>query len=139
MTAPISAPASHKPRWRLAVALVAVLFGAATLKSGGSVLFIDGPDRTAAGDYVPFVLWFNFLAGFAYVLTGVGAYLWKTWAAKLAMAIAGLTVLVFAALGVHIFMDGAFEMRTVYAMSLRSFVWLAFATLLLRANSRIAV
>ena len=122
-----------RPRWRIPVAIVALLFGAATIKSGGSVLFIDGPDRAAAGDYVPFVLWFNFFAGFFYIAAAIGTFMWKSCVSKLAIAIAALTVLVFAALGVHILMGGAFEMRTVYAMTLRSFVWVTFAFLLLRA------
>ena len=46
--------------------ILAFVFGLLTLKSGGSVLFIDGDARQAAGHYVPFVLWFNFFAGFNY-------------------------------------------------------------------------
>jgi hypothetical protein len=38
-----------------------------------------------------------------------------------------LTVLVFAAFGVHIFRGGAYELRTVMAMTLRSLTWLAIA------------
>ena len=38
------------------ISAVAILFGLLTLKSGGMVLFVDGPDRVAAGNYVPFVL-----------------------------------------------------------------------------------
>ena len=127
-------PPIPRPRWRIPVAIVALLFGAATIKSGGSVLFIDGPDRVAAGDYVPFVLWFNFFAGFFYIAAAIGIFMWKSCVAKLAALIAALTVLVFAALGAHILMDGAFEMRTVYAMTLRSFVWVTFAFLLMRAT-----
>jgi hypothetical protein len=37
------------------------------------------------------------------------------------------TALIFAAFGVHIFMDGAFEMRTVGAMVLRLGLWIAIA------------
>jgi hypothetical protein len=44
------------------VAFIAMLFGILTVKSGGSVLFIDGIAREEAGNYVPFVLWFNFFA-----------------------------------------------------------------------------
>ena len=61
------------------ISAVAVVFGLLTIKSGGSVLFIDGVDRQAAGNYVPFVLWFNFLAGFFYIVAGVGLWLQKLW------------------------------------------------------------
>ncbi len=40
--------------------VIAVVFGLLTIKSGGSVLFVDGIAREDAGNYVPFVLWFNF-------------------------------------------------------------------------------
>lgn len=105
------------------IALVAVLFGLMTIKSGGQVLFGDETYRIAAGDYVPFVLWFNFLAGFIYLAAGLGVALHKPWAVWLSLLIAASTLLVFAAFGVHIFTDGAYETRTVAAMTLRSTVW----------------
>ena len=40
-----------------------------------------GAARQAAGHYVPFVLWFNFLAGFAYIVAGVGLWMRRRWAA----------------------------------------------------------
>jgi hypothetical protein len=56
----VSKPAGRTLRL---AAVVAVLFGAATVTSGGNVLF--GSGAAAAGSYVPFVVGFNFLAGFA--------------------------------------------------------------------------
>ena len=47
------------------VSSIAIVFGLLTLKAGGSVLFIDGTAREEAGNYVPFVVWFNFSAGFS--------------------------------------------------------------------------
>ena len=110
------------------VTIVALVFGMLTIKSGGSVLFIDGPDRQAAGNYVPFVLWFNFLAGFAYLLAGVGLFMQKSWAPLLSILIAVATIIVFALFGLHILNDGAHETRTVLAMSLRTIVWISIAT-----------
>jgi hypothetical protein len=49
-------------------------FGPMTLKEGGSVLFIHGAARSTAGAYVSFVRWFNFLAGFACAVAGVGLW-----------------------------------------------------------------
>ena len=105
------------------IAVIAVVFGLLTLKSGGSVLFIDGIAREDAGHYVPFVLWFNFLAGFAYLLAGAGLFMRKRWAAWLSIVIAGTTILVFALLGLHILNEGMYEVRTVVAMSVRTVVW----------------
>ncbi len=116
-----------RPRWAIALAVFACLFGLLTVKSGGEVLFVDGPERAAAGDYVPFVLWFNFLAGFAYIAGAVGLIKWRSWVVPLAFSIAALSVVVFMALGIHIAMDGAYEIRTVGAMTLRCLVCSAIA------------
>jgi hypothetical protein len=109
---------------------VAVLFGIATVASGGNVLF--GSGAQSAGHYVPFIVWFNFLAGFAYVAAGAGLWRGRPWAAALAVSLAGATAVAFAALGWHIGQGGAYEMRTLYAMTLRLGVWLAIAFLALR-------
>lgn len=118
-------PAGSRSRLVLRIAaVIAVLFGIATVASGGSVLFAEG-----AGNYVPFIVWFNFLAGFFYVVTGVGLWLRAAWAPWLALALALLTGLAFAALGWHIGTGGAYEARTVAAMTLRLVVWSAIAAL----------
>jgi len=108
-------------------AIVAILFGTLTIFSGSQVLFGGAEARAAAGNIVPFVLWFNFFAGFAYILAGIGLFGRNRWAVWLAGSIAVATLLVFAALGMHIAQDGAYEMRTVAAMTLRSVVWVALA------------
>ena len=106
---------------------VAVVFGLLTIKSGGSVLFIGGEYRQQAGNYVPFVLWFNFLAGFLYVVAGVGIWKRQRWAAWLAIIIFTASVLVFVLLGLHVGSGGSYEMRTVIAMTVRCSVWALIA------------
>lgn len=109
------------------ISLVAIAFGLLTIKEGGAVLFVDGAGRAAAGHYVPFVLWFNFIAGFAYVVAGIGLWMRKRWAMWLAIGIAAATALTFAAFGVHVFAGGAWEKRTLIAMSARTLVWASIA------------
>lgn len=104
-------------------AVFAMAFGLLTVVSGGAALFGGGPAREAVGAAVGFVLWFNFLAGFLYVVGGLGLWLRQRWAAVLAAALAGATALVFLAFGVHVAQGGAFEARTVGAMSLRTVAW----------------
>jgi hypothetical protein len=111
------------------LALIAIAFGAVTVVVGGRILFGGVEATAAAGNVVPFVLWFNFVAGFAYVVAGIGLILRKRWAAHLSVVIAVATVTVFIALGIHILMGLAFEMRTVGAMTIRSIVWVAIAVL----------
>lgn len=111
-------------RWDILIAAVIVtLFGLLTVLSGGRALFGGLEARAAVGDAVPFVLWFNFLAGFAYVAAGVGLALRKNWAVGLSISILAATILVMIAFGGHVLLGGAYEMRTVWAMSLRTVVW----------------
>jgi len=122
------AGSGSKPKLALRLAAgVAVLFGAATVVSGGNVLF--GSGAAAAGNYVPFVVWFNFVAGFFYIAAGIGLWRRRRWAAWLALALAVLTGLALAAFGWHVATGGAFEVRTVAAMTLRTLVWTAIAAL----------
>ncbi|MDI1281507.1 hypothetical protein [Brevundimonas sp.] len=106
-----------------ALALLAVAFGALTLKEGGGVLFGPGATRAAAGDYVPFVLWSNFLLGFAYVGAGLGLWLRQSWGLRLAALILAITLATFVAFAVHVALGGDHETRTLVAMSLRTLVW----------------
>ncbi len=115
--------------WLRLAAVVAVVFGLLTVKEGGMTLSGDEAAVTAAGNYVPFVLWFNFLAGFAYVIAGAGLWMQQRWAAWLAVAIAAATALTFAAFGAHVYSGGAYAQRTVIAMSLRMLVWVAIAAI----------
>ncbi|MBI3704363.1 MAG: hypothetical protein HY244_11100 [Rhizobiales bacterium] len=122
-----------RPRWVIGAAFIAVIFGIVTVFVGGKTLFGGAEERAAAGNIVPFVLWFNFIAGFAYVIAGFGLFFRKRWAALLSVAIAVATAAVFIAFAVHVVLGGAFEQRTVGAMIIRSVVWIAIAVLSCRA------
>lgn len=122
--------AQTKPKSLIIMAVIAFIFGVATLYSGGEVIFLDGAGRARAGDYIGFIVWFNFIAGFAYIAASYGIYGNKKWAKYLALLIFGFTLIVFLAFGIHIFGGGAYELRTVGAMILRSLVWLVFAFIL---------
>lgn len=109
------------------VGVVATAFGILTIFSGGTALFGGLEARAAAGNAVPFVLWFNFLAGFAYVVAGIAILVRKPIAFPLSVAIFGATLLVFGALLVYVLMGGAYEQRTLIAMVFRTAVWLAIS------------
>lgn len=64
-------------------AMIAVVFGTLTVISGGRALF-GGADM---GAVVPFVLRFNFVAGFAYVIAGYGLWREASWARLAAIVI----------------------------------------------------
>jgi hypothetical protein len=123
---------SARPVWLRPLAALLVLFGLLTLKEGGGVLIGDPAARAAAGAYVPFVVWFNTLSALAYVAAGVALWRGKRWAGAAALAIAAAIVVVYAAFAVHVAAGGAYEMRTVWAMALRSAVWIGTAALVCR-------
>lgn len=125
---------SSKDWPRRIAAGVAVAFGVLTVLSGGYVLFGGVAGRLAAGDAVPFVVWFNFLSGFIYILAGAGIAMGRHWATRMAIALAVAIAAVFALFGLHVVQGGAFEIRTVGAMTLRLVVWVAISAVALRSS-----
>lgn len=121
-------PRPTRPTTPRSMAVAAMLFGVLTLLSGGRALF-GGVDM---GHVVPFVLWFNFLAGFAYVAAGWGLWRGLGWAVPLSAVIAAATALIFLAFLVHVGRGGAYEPRTMAALALRTGFWTVVSLLLYR-------
>ena len=117
------------------MAVAAILFGVMTALTGGRALFGSLESRADFGNTVPFVLWFNFLAGFVYIITGVGLLLHKRWALHTSLFVAVSTILVFVAFGVHVISGGAYERRTIGALMIRSLFWIAVTIVSIRARS----
>jgi hypothetical protein len=113
-------------------AIIGGLFGIATLFSAGSVLFGPEAARVAAGDFVPFVVWFNLVAGFAYITAALGIWQGRPWAGWLAAGIAGATAIIAIGFAWVTFQGAAFEMRTVGALALRVALWTIIAAIVLR-------
>ena len=118
------------------LAMVAMVFGALTVFSGGRALFGGAVARAAVGNAVDFVLWFNFLAGFLYLLAGWGLLRRQAWARHLASFLALSTAAVAAAFGVHVIGGGAFEPRTVGALMLRLGFWVVVAWVAHRTHDK---
>lgn len=106
-----------------AMAIFVILFGLLTIMSGGAALF-NAKAQALAGDVIGFVLWFNFLAGFAYVIAGAGLLATQRWAFWLSITIAAATLVVFAVFALQVWSGRSFEMRTVGAMGFRTLVWI---------------
>jgi hypothetical protein len=129
----MSGTANTRPaptRWTRGAAILALIFGVMTIVSGGSVLFGGEAVRAQAGNVVQIVVWFNFMAGFAYVLAGVGIWTQKTWAFTVSIAIALATLAVAAIFAWMVMAGAAFEMRTVGALILRLSVWAGISALI---------
>jgi len=103
------------------------VFGLLTLKEGGSVIFDIGSARQAAGNFVPFVVRFNFLSGFFYIAAGIGLWLQKRWAVTLSIALVISISITYIVFGINVLNGGPYEMRTVYAMALRTFLWIVIS------------
>jgi hypothetical protein len=118
------------------VAIAAIVFGVVTVLTGGRALFGSVESRADFGNAVPFVLWFNFLAGFVYIVAGTGLLLCRRWAVYTSLFVAVSTILVFVAFGVHVLGGGAFERRTIGALTIRSLFWIAVTIFSIRAMNR---
>jgi hypothetical protein len=118
------------------MATAAIVFGVVTVLTGGRALFGSLESRADFGNAVPFVLWFNFLAGFVYIVAGTGLLLCRRWAVYTSLFVAVSTILVFVVFGVHVIGGGAFERRTIGALTIRSLFWIAVTIVSIRAMKR---
>ena len=118
------------------MAIGAIVFGVVTVLTGGRALFGSLESRADFGNAVPFVLRFNFLAGFVYIVAGAGLLLRRRWAVYTSLFVAVSTILVFVAFGVHVIGGGTFERRTIGAMTIRSLFWIVVTIVSIRAMKR---
>ena len=96
-----------------------VLFGGVTLFMSSSVLFDWFGIRAKEGNYVPGIVWANFVCGILYLIAAYGILKNQTWA-KFPLIIS-MIILVFAYIGlfIHINNDGLYETKTIGAMAFR--------------------
>ena len=113
-------------------AAIGLVFGVMTVISGGAVIFGGSGVKEMAGNYLPFVVWFNFIAGFAYVAAGAGLFVGRGWSAPLSLAIAIVTGVVFLVFLAFVASGTPYEMRTVVALIFRGGLWGAIAYLAFR-------
>jgi hypothetical protein len=108
------------------VATILAAFGLLTLFLSGSVLFDLFEIRAKEGNYVPLVVWANFIASFLYLVTAYGFFKQKKWTTML-LGIS-LVVLILGSTGlfIHINAGGIYEEKTPKAMAFRTIVTLLF-------------
>ena len=129
-------PMNSTKRWLKALSVLAMVFGALTVFSGGRALFGGTEAQAAVGQAVGFVLWFNFLAGFGYVVTGLALWRGWRWGAIGAVLLAVSTAVIAVVFAWHVGQGGAFEPRTVGALGLRLGFWLWVAWWANRRSAR---
>ncbi len=108
------------------IAFVFLVFGVMTIMSGGRALFTEVGVSTR-GNIVPLVLWFNFIAGFFYIIAGISTFKLKACVKKLSVLLAILNILVWLYLVNHIYQGGLYENKTLVAMTFRTVFWISFA------------
>src|SRR5690349_14377997 len=96
-----------------AAAIVLALFGMVTIFVGGSVIFDLFGLREKEGNFVPFVVWANFICGFIYIATAYN--FWNAKRGSLTLIVSAFVILVFTfgALMLHIKSGGLYEAKTI--------------------------
>lgn len=103
-----------------------ILFGLVTLFVSSSVLFDWFGIRQKEGNYVPFIVWANWLCGILYLISAFGIIKNKFWS-KFPLIISILIlILAYIELFIYIKSGGIYETKTVVAMAFRILITAIF-------------
>jgi len=109
--------------------VIAVVFGTMTVISGSVVLFPNDVIQKSAGNYVEFVVWFNLLSGFMYIITGFGLWKCKKWSVMISVIITLAIVIISLVFSIYVVQGAIYELRTFYALTFRMLLWLAISVI----------
>lgn len=101
------------------IAAIVVVFGLLTLFLSGSVIFDLFGIREKEGNYVPLVVWSNFISSILYLVAAYGLFKMKKWSVWLLVVSVFILVAAFIGLKIHINDGGLYEAKTVNAMLFR--------------------
>lgn len=101
------------------IAIVLAGFGLLTLFLSASVIFDLFGIRAKEGNYVPLVVWANFISSILYLVAAYGLLKMKKWPVWLLVISAVILVAAFIGLKIHISEGGLYEAKTVNAMIFR--------------------
>ena len=101
------------------IAAIVVVFGLLTLFLSGSVIFDLFGIREKEGNYVPLVVWSNFISSILYLVAAYGLFKMKKWSVWLLVVSVFILVAAFIGLKMHINDGGLYEAKTVNAMLFR--------------------
>jgi len=105
------------------LSITVVVLGIITFLIGFEHLFIQGTYLKLINNYLHFVVWFNFLSGIVYLITGYGIWHIKPWAVYLTLLIVVFSLIVLVALSVHMFIDDQFRGWQIIEMSIKILIW----------------
>lgn len=120
-------------------AIVLLLFALLTLFLSGSVIFNLFGIRAKEGNYVPLVVWANFISSILYLVAAYGLLKMKKWPVWLLVISAVILVAAFIGLKIHISEGGLYEAKTINAMIFRMglTILLAVASYFLLNNNQL--
>lgn len=113
--------------FRYLIAIVLIAFASATLFMSSSVIFDWFGIREKEGDYVPFIVWTNFIAGFLYLAAAYGLLKAEKWAFWILIGTTLFLAIALVVLALYINSGGAFELKNVGAMGFRIVLTIAFS------------
>lgn len=122
------------------IAVVLILFALLTLFLSASVIFDLFGIRAKEGNYVPLVVWANFISSILYLAAAYGLFKIKKWPVGLLALSTVVLVAAFIGLKIHISEGGLYEAKTVNAMIFRIglTILLAVASYLLLINKKLS-
>ena len=117
-----------------------LLFALLTLFLSGSVIFDLFGIRAKEGNYVPLVVWANFISSILYLVAAYGLFKMKKWSVWLIAVSVFIFVAAFIGLKMHINEGGLYEAKTVSAMLFRIglTVFIAVASYFLLQNKQLS-
>ena len=115
-----------KKNTRYIVAFVLFAFALLTLFLSSSVIFDWFGIRAMEGNYVPFIVWANFISSIIYLRAVFGFVTARPWTWKILGS--SLVLLIFATIALQIYINsgGIYELKTPKAMIFRSAVTAIF-------------
>ena len=115
--------------FRYVIAILLIAFAAVTVFMSSSVIFDWFGIREKDGDYVPFVVWTNFIAGFLYLISAYGLLKARKWAFWILIGTILFLVIALIVLALYINYGGVFELKNVGAMGFRIALTIAFTVI----------
>ncbi len=112
------------------LAILLSLFGMLTFFLSTSVIFDLFDIRAKEGNYVPFVVWSNFISSILYLFAAYGFLKCKKWTTQFLGISTLLLIAAFIGLKIHANSGGLYEIKTINAMIFRisvTFVFTIFA------------
>ena len=100
---------------KVSAVLVGIL-GVVSLFMTASIIFDLFEIREKEGNYVPFIVYANFVCSFLYLYCSYGFFTKNKWTTICMFTAVGILIVAYIALIIYIQVGGIFEMKTVKAM-----------------------